>query len=71
MRRHQIPTAEYSHFDDYDQAVRYLNEKDYRVAIKVDGLAAGKGVILPQTKEEGQEALRDIMVNSKFGSAGQ
>ena len=70
MRRHQIPTAEYRNFSDYELAKEYLAAIDHRVVIKVSGLAAGKGVIIPASKEEAQEALKEMMVGGKFGSAG-
>ncbi|KAI9791104.1 MAG: hypothetical protein M1816_004335 [Peltula sp. TS41687] len=70
MRRHQIPTAEYENFSDYDLAKNYLATVTHRVVIKVSGLAAGKGVIIPTSTEEAQEALKEIMVGGKFGAAG-
>ena len=70
MKRHNIPTARYENFTDYDAARKHLDTIDYRVVIKADGLAAGKGVILPETTEEAQAALKDIMVTHEFGSAG-
>jgi phosphoribosylamine--glycine ligase/phosphoribosylformylglycinamidine cyclo-ligase len=51
--------------------VKYLDTVEYRVVIKASGLAAGKGVLIPTTKEEGQKALHDIMVNKIFGSSGK
>ncbi|KAK2615481.1 hypothetical protein N8I77_002231 [Diaporthe amygdali] len=71
MKKYQIPTAEYHHFDNYDEASQYLDSTNHRIVIKVDGLAAGKGVVLPQTREEAQDFLRNIMVEAKFGPAGQ
>jgi phosphoribosylamine--glycine ligase len=70
MQRHKIPTAQYRHFSDYQAAKEYLCAVLYRVVIKASGLAAGKGVILPSTMAEATEALEDIMVRGKFGSAG-
>lgn len=70
MKRHNIPTARYENFTDYEAARQHLDAVDYRVVIKADGLAAGKGVILPETKAEAQAALKDIMVDNEFGSAG-
>jgi phosphoribosylamine--glycine ligase / phosphoribosylformylglycinamidine cyclo-ligase len=70
MQRHNIPTARYSNFTDYESANAYLDSCDYRVVIKASGLAAGKGVILPTSKEEGIAALKDIMLLRKFGAAG-
>ncbi|KAH7328355.1 putative bifunctional purine Ade1 [Stachybotrys elegans] len=70
MSKYGIPTAAYQSFTSYDEAQRYLDQVDTRVVIKADGLAAGKGVILPTNKTEAHEALHDIMVDKKFGEAG-
>lgn len=70
MKKHKIPTARYENFDNYDTASAYLDKIDYSVVIKADGLAAGKGVIIPQTKAEAQAALKDIMLDKEFGTAG-
>lgn len=70
MKRHSIPTARYDNFDSYDDAVRYVDKVKYRVVIKADGLAAGKGVIIPQTHDEARAALKEIMLDKEFGSAG-
>lgn len=70
MRKYGIPTAEYRNFDDYDQAKEYLASTSHRVVIKVSGLAAGKGVMLPETAEEAQRELHEIMVDRKFGAVG-
>ncbi|KAF2158219.1 phosphoribosylamine--glycine ligase [Myriangium duriaei CBS 260.36] len=70
MKRHNIPTAAYENFSTYDAASKYLDSVDHNVVIKADGLAAGKGVIIPQTKEEAQAALKEIMLDREFGAAG-
>lgn len=70
MKRHSIPTARYENFYDYELAKKHLDTIDYRVVIKADGLAAGKGVIIPLTKEEAQTALKEIMLDRDFGAAG-
>ena len=70
MKRHGIPTAAYETFDSYVRAKQYLESLDYRVVIKVDGLAAGKGVVLPVDKEDAYRALEKIMVHGQFESAG-
>jgi phosphoribosylamine--glycine ligase/phosphoribosylformylglycinamidine cyclo-ligase len=70
MKRHNIPTAAYENFSDYEKARAYLESVTHNVVIKADGLAAGKGVIIPQNKQEALEALKDIMLNKAFGSAG-
>jgi phosphoribosylamine--glycine ligase / phosphoribosylformylglycinamidine cyclo-ligase len=70
MQRHGIPTAAFRNFDDYDSAAQYLDSVKHDVVIKADGLAAGKGVIIPTSKQEAHDALKKIMVAKEFGSAG-
>lgn len=70
MKKHNIPTAAYENFDDYEKASAYLKTVKHNVVIKATGLAAGKGVIIPETPEEAQQALKDIMLDKQFGSAG-
>ena len=71
MAKYCIPTAAYQSFSDYDAAKNYLeHHKDDKIVIKVDGLAAGKGVVLPNSHSEAEQALRDIMVDGIFGPAG-
>jgi phosphoribosylamine--glycine ligase len=70
MARHNIPTAKYATFSKYDEAVRYLQSVDYPIVIKASGLAAGKGVILPETNEEAKSTLEDILMKKVFGEAG-
>lgn len=70
MARHNIPTARYQNFNDYEAAKKYLEVVPYRVVLKASGLAGGKGVILPSSKEDCQKALKDIMLNKEFGTAG-
>jgi phosphoribosylamine--glycine ligase/phosphoribosylformylglycinamidine cyclo-ligase len=70
MKKHNIPTAAYENFSDYEKASQYLKTVKHNVVIKATGLAAGKGVIIPQTHEEAQQALKEIMQDKAFGSAG-
>ncbi|KMU90068.1 phosphoribosylformylglycinamidine cyclo-ligase [Coccidioides immitis H538.4] len=70
MQRHNIPTARYQNFNDYKSACEYLDSIDHDVVIKASGLAAGKGVIMPQNKEEALQALKEIMLDRQFGEAG-
>ncbi|KAK4662096.1 Bifunctional purine biosynthetic protein ADE1 [Podospora pseudopauciseta] len=70
MKKHNIPTAAYENFSDYEKASEYLKTVKHNVVIKATGLAAGKGVILPQTQEEAQQGLKDIMQDKAFGDAG-
>lgn len=70
MKRHNIPTAAYENFSSYDAAKTYLDSISHNIVIKASGLAAGKGVIIPRTKDEAHAALKDIMLDKEFGTAG-
>jgi phosphoribosylamine---glycine ligase len=70
MVRHQIPTARYAVFRQIDDAIQYLQAVDYPLVIKASGLAAGKGVILPDTVEDAKATLKSILVDKAFGEAG-
>ncbi|KAF2253939.1 phosphoribosylamine-glycine ligase [Trematosphaeria pertusa] len=70
MKRHGIPTAAYENFSSYDRAKDYLESVSHDVVIKASGLAAGKGVIIPQSKEEAHSALKEVMLDKEFGAAG-
>jgi len=70
MARHRIPTARYATFTQLEEAIRYLESVDYPVVIKASGLAAGKGVVLPDTFEEAKSTLENILVDKAFGDAG-
>ena len=70
MRRHDIPTAAYRAFTKYEDAREYLDSIHHEVVIKADGLAAGKGVFIPQSKQEADDALKQIMIAKEFGKAG-
>ena len=71
MAKNNIPTAAYRAFGDFDEAARYLEFVKHDVVIKAGGLAAGKGVIIPQSKAEAFEALRNMMVERQFGDAAK
>ena len=70
MQRHGIPTARYATFDKLPEALAYLEKVDYPVVLKASGLAAGKGVILPENMEEAKAALEAMLVGDAFGEAG-
>lgn len=70
MEKYNIPTARYRVYRDIDEATQGLEEFDYPVVIKADGLCFGKGVIICNTREEGLAALKHIMVDKAFGSQG-
>lgn len=70
MRKYGIPTAEYKSFSSYLEAEKYIRLKGAPIVIKADGLAAGKGVIVAETVTEAIDAVRKIMKEKVFGSAG-
>lgn len=70
MRRNNIPTADYKSFSDYESAKSYVEGVNHRVVVKASGLAGGKGVLIPETKEEAIDAVTKIMKDQAFGSAG-
>lgn len=70
MVRHGIPTAQYREYTDINKAIEEVDTFGYPVVIKADGLAAGKGVIISQNREEAIDALNTIMKDKKFGNAG-
>ena len=70
MKKYGIPTAKYELFDNYEKARAYLDTAQMPIVIKADGLALGKGVIIAQTREEAHEALREMMLQEKFGKSG-
>ncbi|NBI29853.1 phosphoribosylamine--glycine ligase [Chengkuizengella marina] len=70
MKKYNIPTATYESFDVYEKALNYLHQQKLPIVIKADGLAAGKGVIVAQTMEEAEAALKDMMLDKVFGEAG-
>lgn len=70
MRSHGIPTAEYKVFTSYLHAEEYVKFKGTPIVIKADGLAAGKGVFIAATMDEAMGALKQIMKDRAFGSAG-
>ena len=71
MKKYGIKTAIYEIFDNVEKAINFLKEyKEFPVVIKASGLAAGKGVIIAQNLDEAIKAVEDIMVNDKFGEAG-
>lgn len=70
MKKYNIPTAAYENFDDPEKALAYLETADMPIVLKADGLALGKGVLICNTLEEAREGVRSIMMDKKFGSAG-
>lgn len=70
MTRHGIPTARYQAFTDVEPALAYLDKIGIPVVIKADGLAAGKGVIVANDRDQAESALRDMLEQNRFGEAG-
>lgn len=70
MRELNIPIPEYAHFDNPQEAKRYIKSRKYKVVVKADGLAAGKGSIVTDSQKQAVEAVDLIMKKKKFGSAG-
>lgn len=71
MERHNIPHPAAKVFTDFKKALAFVKKPDWeKIVIKASGLAAGKGVLLPDTKEEAVSALHEVMVEKKFGEAG-
>ena len=70
MKKYGIPTARYEVFEDMAAALSYLETAPIPTVIKADGLALGKGVIIAQTREEAQKAVRDMMEGGIFGKSG-
>lgn len=67
MKRHDVPTAAYRTFEDFDEALAYVKAGPIPVVIKYDGLAAGKGVVVALTLGEAEDALRDMLLDESFG----
>ena len=70
MKKYDIPTAAYENFDDPKKALAYLEHADFPIVLKADGLALGKGVLICNTLEEAKDGVKSIMLDKKFGSAG-
>ncbi len=70
MEKYNIPTAQYKTFTEMEPALAYVREQGAPIVVKADGLALGKGVIVAQTVEEAEDAVRSMMGDKKFGEAG-
>lgn len=71
MKKYGIPTAAFEVFTDLAEAYRYLEQASYPLVVKADGLAAGKGVVVAESRAQATEAVRKIMEEKAFGSAGE
>ncbi len=67
MAKYNVPTAAYRTFSDYNEALAYVNAGKLPIVLKYDGLAAGKGVVVAETLEEADAALKDMLLDDKFG----
>lgn len=70
MKKYHIPTAAYENFDNAEDALAYLETAKFPIVLKADGLALGKGVLICNTLEEAKAGVSQIMLDKKFGSAG-
>ena len=71
MLKYNIPTAEYKVFDNAKDAIKYVTDKnEFPTVIKADGLALGKGVIIPESLDEAVEGIKEIMEDKVFGESG-
>lgn len=70
MKKYNIPTAAYETFTSPEKAKEYLETSKYPIVLKADGLALGKGVLICETKEEAMAGVQELMMDKKFGSAG-
>jgi len=70
LKRNNIPTAAFEVFNDAVKAKEYVNKIEYNVVIKADGLASGKGVIVCDSKAEAEKSIDMMLVDKKFGDAG-
>lgn len=71
MQKYNIPTAEYKVFDNANDAIEYIKEKnEFPTVIKADGLALGKGVIIPENLDDAVVGVKEIMEDKIFGASG-
>ena len=71
LARHGIPTADFAIFDDARRAYQYIEKSPVPIVVKADGLAAGKGVIVAQSREEACQAVDAMLIERRFGEAGE
>jgi len=70
LKRNNIPTATFEVFNDAVKAKAYVNQIEHNVVVKADGLASGKGVIVCDSKAEAEKSIDMMLVDKKFGDAG-
>jgi phosphoribosylamine--glycine ligase len=71
MQRHNIPTASYAEFtkENFEDGKKYIQQHSLPVVLKADGLAAGKGVVISDTREEALKAFEEMIIHEQFGEA--
>lgn len=67
MEKYDIPTAAFRTFTDYEEALAYVSARPLPAVLKYDGLAAGKGVVIAETLAEAEEALKEMLLDDRFG----
>ena len=68
MEKYGVPTASYRTFEDYAEALEYVRSKNtFPIVLKYDGLAGGKGVVIPENLADADEALKDMLLDDRFG----
>lgn len=70
MKRYHIPTASFRIFDSREEAIQFARSADVPIVIKADGLAAGKGAVIPESGEEAERVIDDMMLRKVFQEAG-
>ena len=70
MKKYNIPTAAYETFTSAEEAKKYLETAEYPIVLKADGLALGKGVLICENKEDALAGVDELMLDKKFGTAG-
>ena len=71
MKKYGVKTAEYEVFTNPEEALSYLYDCEYPIVIKADGLAAGKGVVICESKKDAMKAVQNLMIDDAFNGAGQ
>ncbi|MYN70303.1 phosphoribosylamine--glycine ligase [Streptococcus suis] len=70
MVKYGIPTAAFGTFSNFEEAKAYIEEQGAPIVVKADGLALGKGVVVAETVEQAVEAVREMLLDNKFGDSG-
>ena len=70
LKKYNIPTANYASFTQIGSAIDYLTQQNFPIVIKADGLAAGKGVVIVESQEQGIKTIKDMLAGNAFGEAG-